>query len=143
MSESSRRELERLRARIRELESIVEEQAARLDALARTEAEFRAILDHAPVKFALKDADGRYVYVNRRAEIDNGYLLEEIRGKLPHEVHYDELARKIRAHDLRVLTTGQAPVGAAIDSRALGRPRAIRWRVGHGRRSGRSRSDPR
>ncbi len=108
MSEAPSQELDRLRARVRELEATVEAQAIRLGNLARAQAEFQAFLDHAPAKIAFKDAQGRYLFVNRRAEIENRYTLEEIRGKLPEEVHYPELARAIRDHDTRVLASGEA-----------------------------------
>lgn len=76
-------------------------------ALRESENQLKAIFDHSPAEIYLKDAEGRYVKISRRFELQFNVRDEDVRGKLPHEVHYKEMADRSRAHDLEVLTTGQ------------------------------------
>jgi PAS domain S-box-containing protein len=57
-------------------DSLVEQEAA---------TRFVAFMDHVPTVASLKDADGRYLWVNRAFETYTGLTLEELRGKTPHE----------------------------------------------------------
>lgn len=76
-------------------------------ALLESENQLTAIFEHSPAEIYLKDGEGRYVKVSRQFEIQFNVRDADVRGKLPHDVHYQELADKTRAHDLEVLTTGQ------------------------------------
>jgi len=76
-------------------------------ALRESENQLKAIFDHSPAEIYLKDAEGRYVKVNRQFEMLFNVRNEDIRGKLPHDVHYRELADRTRAHDLEVLQSGR------------------------------------
>ncbi|HSH43874.1 MAG TPA: PAS domain S-box protein [Arenicellales bacterium] len=76
-------------------------------ALRESENQLKAIFDHSPAEIYLKDAEGRFVKVNRQFELLFKVKDEEVRGKLPHDVYYRELAERIRAHDMEVLTTGR------------------------------------
>ncbi|MDZ7841743.1 MAG: PAS domain S-box protein [Gammaproteobacteria bacterium] len=76
-------------------------------ALRESENQLKAIFDHSPAEIYLKDAEGRYVRVSRQFEVMFGVRNEDVRGKLPHDVHYKELADRTHAHDQEVLTTGR------------------------------------
>ena len=77
-------------------------------ALLERNAQLQAILDHAPIAIALKDASGRFLLVNRLIEILYGRSSQEFKGKLPNEVYPPEMAEKSHARDLTVLETGKA-----------------------------------
>ena len=78
------------------------------EALRRSEARFTAIMENAPAEIYLKDVEGRYVLINRECERLWGVTREEVRGKLPEQVeHPGDLAQRLRAHDLAVLSSGE------------------------------------
>ncbi len=86
---------------------ITEQKQAQV-ALYEREAQFRAIMDSAPVEIYLKDREGRYVRINRRYEELWGVKDEEVRGKLPGDIHHQEnFVTSTRAHDLAVLQSGR------------------------------------
>lgn len=76
-------------------------------ALRESDNQLNAIFDHSPAEVYLKDAEGRYVKVNKQFEKLFGVRNEDVRGKLPHEVQNPDLAQRTRAHDLEVLETGR------------------------------------
>jgi len=76
-------------------------------ALQESENQLNAIFDHSPAEIYLKDAEGRYVKVNREFEMLFNTSNEKIRGKLPWDATYKDLADRTRDHDLEVLETGQ------------------------------------
>jgi len=89
-------------------------------ALRESENQLKAIFDHSPAEIYTKDGEGRYVKVNRQFELLFGVRDADVRGKLPHDVHYPELAERTRAHDLEVLNSGR--VVAREDAVYLGNP---------------------
>lgn len=90
------------------------ELAAALDARTREaavgESRLKAIFDHAPVEIYLKDAEGRYLQINRRFEELFGVTADEVVGKFPQEVHPGALGEETRAHDLAVLESRESVV---------------------------------
>jgi len=80
--------------------------ARRTAALRDSQNRLKAIFDNAPVEIYLKDAEGRYLEVNRQFERLFEVRSDAIRGKLPGEVHGPTLGIRTRAHDLRILETG-------------------------------------
>lgn len=76
-------------------------------ALQESENQLNAIFDHSPAEIYLKDAEGRYVKVNRQFETLFNTNNEKIRGKFPWDATYKDLADRSREHDLEVLETGQ------------------------------------
>ena len=76
-------------------------------ALQESEIQLKAILDHSPAEIYLKDAEGRYIKVNRQFEQLFNVRNEDVRGKLPWDATYEDLADRSRAHDLEVLKTGR------------------------------------
>ncbi len=78
-------------------------------ALSKREAQLGAIMDNAPAEIYLKDKDGRYLRINRRYEDLWGVKDEEVRGKLPGDIHSPKaFAEDARAHDLAVLQSERA-----------------------------------
>jgi PAS domain S-box-containing protein len=76
-------------------------------ALRESQARFQSFMDHTPAMVIIKDAEGRYVYLNKTVENRVHATRDELLGRtnfdrLPHET-----ARQLRANDLEVLATGQ------------------------------------
>ena len=77
--------------------------------LSEREAQLTAIMDNAPAEIYLKDRDGRYLRINRRYEDFWGVKDEEVRGKLPGDIHSPKaFADESRAHDLAVFQNERA-----------------------------------
>jgi two-component system NtrC family sensor kinase len=95
---------------------VVEIQCASRDVTARKEAEealresqeeLQAILDNSTAVIYIKDAEGRYVLVNRWYETLFNLSREWIIGKTDDEVVPDGLGKALRANDLEVLRNGK------------------------------------
>ncbi|MDX1430357.1 MAG: PAS domain-containing protein, partial [Rhodothermales bacterium] len=84
-------------------------------ALREKERQIDAIFDHSPVEIILKDAEGRYVRVNREFEQALNVRSDDLVGKLPSDVYIDSLAEFARSHDLEVLQSGK-PVTREIST---------------------------
>jgi PAS domain S-box-containing protein len=69
----------------------------------------RAVLDNTPAAIFLKDADGRYLAVNRAFERLHGKTAAELVGRLDREALAPEVAERMRIDDLRVMSDG-API---------------------------------
>jgi PAS domain S-box-containing protein len=76
-------------------------------ALRESQNRLKAIFDNAPVELYLKDAEGRYIEINKEFERIFDVKADAVVGCLPHEVHDPDLAERTRAHDLHVLETGE------------------------------------
>jgi len=74
-----------------------------------SEQRLQAILDHSPAVIHLKDAEGRYLLVNRRFEQLFGVSRAEVAGLAPHDLFAQETADALRNHDLQVLAA-RAPM---------------------------------
>jgi PAS domain S-box-containing protein len=70
------------------------------------EALAREILNNSANLISLKDAEGRYLLVNRQFEKTLHVRQEQIRGKKDDEIFPPELAAAFRANDLQVLDAG-------------------------------------
>lgn len=68
---------------------------------------FGAFLQHAPVVAVMRDAAGRYVYVNRAFERLRGKTTTEILGKTPWDLWPQEFAQRLYDHDRVVFLTGR------------------------------------
>jgi PAS domain S-box-containing protein len=77
------------------------------EALQDSEARFRAVVNNSPTKIHIKDVEGRYVLVNREAEMLFGVTDEEARGKTTDEIFPQDQAKSFVAHDRAILETGQ------------------------------------
>ena len=74
--------------------------------LAAVEARLEAIIDNSPASICLKDTEGRYQLVNKHFTELYGMTADEMLGKTVHDLFPKESADPSRAHDQRVLTTG-------------------------------------
>ena len=82
-------------------------QAQLMERLRQSEARLQAIVDHAAAAIYVKDADGRFLLVNRHMEILTGRPREELLGKNDAEVWPPEVAEPLRAVDLQVFEGGE------------------------------------
>jgi len=69
--------------------------------------DLQAFLDAATVAAYVKDADGRYLLVNRQCEILCGSPKDEVVGKTDYDIFSKDVADTIRANDSAVLQTGR------------------------------------
>ncbi len=79
--------------------------AARLTESVRDEL-FQGILDNVNAVIYVKDADGRYLLVNREFERIRSLKAEEILGRSEDEIGSGELAKRVRAADRAVIESG-------------------------------------
>lgn len=71
--------------------------------IVRAREQLRTILDATTAVIYLKDADGRYLFVNRQFQEVFGLPREQVLGKSDAEVLPHEVARTLQTDDLRVL----------------------------------------
>lgn len=74
--------------------------------LSESEARLRAILDNSPNLVFLKDAQGRYLHINRQFERAFHVSREAIVGKTDKDLFPAEQAAAFRANDLKVFQAG-------------------------------------
>ncbi len=83
-------------------------QAEKLDQdLFKSKQQLDEFFNNAPVEMYLKDREGKYLRINRQFEKLFGVHDQEVRGKLPTDIHYHELAESTRKHDLEVLKSAK------------------------------------
>jgi PAS domain S-box-containing protein len=87
-------------ARLLGLSETLAQQNAEID---RSREQLRTILDATTAVIYLKDAEGRYRFVNRQFERVFGLGREQVNGKLDEEVLPPEAARTLRGDDLEVV----------------------------------------
>ncbi len=78
------------------------------EALAKSEALFRAVVSNSPTKIHIKDVEGRYTLINKEAEKLFGITDEEGRGKTSYDLFPKEEADAFMAHDKEVIESGQS-----------------------------------
>jgi len=71
------------------------------------EARFRAVVDNSPTKIHIKDAEGRYVLINRLAETLFGVSEAEALGRTSADIFSPALAKSAQAHDRAVIESGE------------------------------------
>lgn len=72
--------------------------------LEKSEATFKSLVEHLPQRIFIKDLNSNYVTCNQIYAGDVGLTPEEIPGKTDFDLHPEELARKYRRDDHRVIT---------------------------------------
>jgi PAS domain S-box-containing protein len=97
-----------LRTSLRLQERDRRERAREAAALQSSEERFRAFMDHSPTVCFIKDAEGRYVYVNTRWERAFGHALNGPRDRTMAELWPPDVAERFRAHDRAALAAGSA-----------------------------------
>lgn len=98
-----------------------------LRGLLDSEERLRAFMQHSPALAFMKDAAGRYVYVNARMEQTFGIRFSEIEGKADVDWLPEHIAAVVRENDRRVLSTGE--VIEVIESVPAGRGGLQHWMV--------------
>jgi len=84
-------------------------------ALEEHRGRFQAVLDNAPAVVYAKDAQGRYLFVNRRFEQVIEIPCEEVVGQTARDVFGSEVAQKLSANDARVFESdGQIEVEEVV-----------------------------
>ncbi len=78
------------------------------DALRQSEERFRLFMDHSPAIAWMKDAQGRYVYINKTCEERFGVRLADWQGKTDADMWPAEVAATLRRNDLYVLAGGRS-----------------------------------
>lgn len=73
--------------------------------LRESEERLRTIMDNSVAVIYLKDADGRYITINRRFEDLFGVTREDVKGRSDHDIFPKAAADTFRANDLEVLKT--------------------------------------
>jgi len=74
-----------------------------MEALRETQARLKAVADHTPAVIALKDVQGRYIFVNRQYQRLNELTGDKIIGHTAHELFPKKIADALSAHDKAVL----------------------------------------
>ena len=70
-----------------------------------TEERYRAFMNNIPAIASIKDRDGRFLYINEPMERIYKINFQEVKGKTLADWIPVETAKKIRLHDLEVLST--------------------------------------
>ncbi|MEM7226040.1 MAG: PAS domain S-box protein [Pseudomonadota bacterium] len=86
-----------------------QELRAALSACKAREQRLLEVIDHMPASVFVRDADGRFVLINRTYEQRYGVRRKDVLGKTVHEVFPADRAEDFATHDRRVLARG-APV---------------------------------
>jgi PAS domain S-box-containing protein len=77
------------------------------DDLRHSEELFEVFMDHSPAIAWMKDAEGRYVYCNKKFESSFNVTQAGVIGRTDSELWSVEIAQKHREDDLAVLATGK------------------------------------
>ncbi len=78
------------------------------ETLRRSQRQLQSIIDNTPALVSIKDAQGRFLLINRRFENLFGVTAEQLIGKTDADVFPKELAEEFRTHDLEVLESGRS-----------------------------------
>ncbi|NQV61774.1 MAG: PAS domain S-box protein [Alphaproteobacteria bacterium] len=89
-----------------------------------SEARLKAVIDNAPFSIILKDAQGRYVTMNRQGEEWMGTTIAEAAGKFPDALHNLKSGELDRRRDLEVLNEGRI-VNYEVDGMVDNAPRTF------------------
>ncbi|MGD0283173.1 MAG: PAS domain-containing protein, partial [Dissulfurispiraceae bacterium] len=77
------------------------------DALKRSEANFRILIENIPDRIFLKDMNSVYMSCNDPFAHDQKIVVSEIAGKTDYDFFPEEHAEKYRADDKRIMETGE------------------------------------
>ena len=95
-----------LRLQQRDLRTALEERTTLLAELSAREQLFRTFMHYSPLASFIKDANGRYVFYNRRMAESAGVTLDSAIGLTDIELWPSETACRLRANDQLALDTG-------------------------------------
>lgn len=105
LAQTSRAREQQLRAGNRALEAEIAERKQAQEQLRDSQQRLQAILDNSFAVIYLKDAQGRYLLVNRRYETLFHVQRDAVLGKTDHDVFPKLMAEAFRANDERALKT--------------------------------------
>lgn len=77
------------------------------ESLRASEERFQSFMDHSPTMAYIKDAEGRYLFVNRMMETKSRRPLSDWIGKTDFDLYSLEEATEIRRNDASVLQSGE------------------------------------
>ena len=110
-SASSSPESRELRARVHQLEQTLQDMRTRhladLKALRQSQHLLNAVLENSPSIIYVKDTQGRYILVNRRAEQLLGRSRAEVLGRTDAELFTPEAASEVSERDRLILSQGE------------------------------------
>ena len=86
---------------------MMSERQQSIEALQRSEALQRALIDNTTAVIFIKSADGRYLFINRHAEKVLNVTNEQVKGKTVHAFMPEAFADEFQRRDMQVLQTGQ------------------------------------
>jgi PAS domain S-box-containing protein len=86
----------------------VSERKARERDLEATKRRLEAILENTRTPMFMKDAEGRYIFVNHGYRELFGLHDEEVVGRTDHEIHPPEMADEVTENDRAVLESGES-----------------------------------
>jgi PAS domain S-box-containing protein len=98
---------QRVRERTAQLEKENAERRQTNESLRQSESLFRAFIDNLPNEIFIRDANSRFLVVNREWEKIQGLTAEEIIGKTVHDIFPEERASTYLEQDRLVLETRQ------------------------------------
>ena len=90
-----------------ELGSTITERDSAVQEFRKSEERFRAFTEHSPSEIHIKDADGRFILINRQSEEMFGMTDEEAKGKTSYDIFPKDVADAFAAQDQAVLKSGQ------------------------------------
>ncbi|MDZ4784035.1 MAG: PAS domain-containing protein [Planctomycetia bacterium] len=97
-----------VRDEVEQLRRQVEEQRREIAALTGRQHQLEVIINNTPAVIYMKDADGRYVLVNRTFSELFHIGVDDMVGRTDAEIFPGELGAKFRSNDLYVQESGQA-----------------------------------
>jgi rsbT co-antagonist protein RsbR len=100
----------------------VEALRAELEALRASHALLLAVVEHSPSVIFVKDAEGRYLFINRRFEQEMGASRDQVLGRTDHDVFPSEESAELRATDREALAS-ERPVEVEEHVTTLAGPR--------------------
>lgn len=75
------------------------------EALIKSSAQIKALLNNLPHYAWLKDCDGKYMSVNESFAISVNKPIEKIAGRTDYDLYPEELARRFRDEDIKIILT--------------------------------------
>ena len=98
---------EQLDGATRRLEREAQERQQAIDGMRESERRLQEVLDHAMAAIYLRDADGRYLLVNRYWQALAGLRAEDVLGKNVEEIMPPASVKALQAHDRQVIESRQ------------------------------------
>lgn len=102
----------------------LEERRQRAEALRYSEERFRLFMDHSPAVAYIKDAEGRFVYLNRTLRRTFRIAEEDWLGKTVRDVLPPDFAKETEENDRKVMAAGEP---LRFEEKSLGEDGQLRY----------------